>query len=70
MYLPMILSIMDKLNELNDKINDLIGNKIDNVFVGAAILGVIILVAFWGINTLNKNISHKGFFFWNKFCKI
>ena len=54
MYLPMILSIMDKLNELNDKINDLIGNKIDNVFVGAAILGVIILVAFWGINTLNK----------------
>lgn len=48
------LSIVDRLNELNEKLNDFLGNKMDNVVVGVVILGVIIIIAFFGINELNK----------------
>lgn len=54
-YYPQILSFMDKIEEWNEKLNDFTGSHMDNVIVGSAVLGVILLVAFWGINTFNKN---------------
>ena len=53
-YYPLILGIMDKLNDWNDKLNEFAAEHMDNVGVGVAILGVILLVSMWGINTLNK----------------
>lgn len=53
-FYPQILGIVDRLNELNEKINGFLGDKIDNVFVGALIFGAIIFVTFWGIRELNK----------------
>lgn len=49
-----IITIMDKLNDLNEKINQKFGGKLDNVFVGTVILGLILLITFWGIGELNK----------------
>lgn len=51
---PQILGIMDTLNDMNDKLNDWAGGHMDNVAVGTAVLGVIIVISFWGISTLNK----------------
>lgn len=53
-YHPYILGIMDKINEWNEKLNNFAGKHMDNVWVGAACMGIILLVAFWGVNTLNK----------------
>ena len=53
-FLPYILGITDTLNEWNEKLNNLIGGKTDNVWVGAGIVAVVFIVAVWGINTLNK----------------
>ncbi len=53
-YYPQIIGIVDRLNDLNEKINSFLEGKIDNVFVGTLIIGVIIAVAFWGIRELNK----------------
>lgn len=49
-----IVTIIDKLNELNDKINQMLGTKLDSVVVGTIILGLILLITFWGISELNK----------------
>ena len=49
-----IIGIVDRLNELNDKLSNLLGNKLDNVVVGTIIMGVLIAVAIFGINELNK----------------
>ena len=54
-YYPMIISITGKLNEWNDKLNQMLEGKMDNVFVGAVIFGLLIVVAFWGIGELNKH---------------
>lgn len=51
---PLILGIMDTINDLNEKLNKFAGSRMDNVWVGTACIAVIMLVAFWGINTLNK----------------
>ena len=53
-YYPMILGIGDKINDLNEKLNGFAAEHLDNVWAGVAVLAVIVLVAFWGINTLNK----------------
>lgn len=49
-----MLSVVDKLNELNEKINQALGGKLDNVFVGTVILFILVAVAFFGIRELNK----------------
>ena len=49
-----IISLKSKLNELNEKINELFGSKLDNVLVGTLVLGIILVVTFWGIGELNK----------------
>ncbi len=51
---PLILSLTDTINDWNEKINAFASSHMDNVFVGAAAVGVIFIVAAWGINTLNK----------------
>lgn len=53
-YYPYILGIMDTINDWNEKLNNFSSQHMDNVWVGAACMGVILLVAFWGVNTLNK----------------
>lgn len=54
-FYPMILGVTEKLNELNDKLNAWLGDKTDNVFVGAAIFGILVVIAFAGVNALNKD---------------
>lgn len=49
-----ILSIMDTLNEWNDKLDAFASEHLDNVWVGALAVGVIFVVAAWGIKELNK----------------
>ena len=49
-----LLGIVDKLNEWNEKLNGFASEHMDNVWVGTAVLGVLIVVAVWGIQTLNK----------------
>ena len=51
---PMVLGVMEKINEWNDKLNGFASEHLDNVWSGVAILAVIILVAFWAISALNK----------------
>ena len=51
---PYILGIVDKLNEWNTQLNEFAANHMDNVWTGVAILGGLILVAVFGINTFNK----------------
>mgnify|MGYP000001294993 FL=1 len=53
-FYPLILGIMDTLNDWNDKLNALAADKLDNVWVGTLILGILIVVAFFGVQTLNK----------------
>lgn len=51
---PMILGIIDQLNEWNEKINSFVGEHMDNVVVGTSVFFGILLVMYWGIGTLNK----------------
>ena len=53
-FYPLVLGIMDKLNDWNDKLNGFASEHMDNVWVGVLIMGGILFVAFWGINVLNK----------------
>lgn len=53
-YYPLILGIMDKIEEWNEKLNAFAGERMDNVVVGTLVLGVLILVGFYGISALNK----------------
>ena len=53
-FYPLILGIMDTLNDWNDKLNDIEADKIDNIWVGTIILGILIVVEFFGVQTLNK----------------
>lgn len=53
-YYPQIMGIVDRLNELNERINGIIGDKSDNVFIGILIFGGIIAITFWGIRVFNK----------------
>lgn len=51
---PLILGIMDTLNDWNDKLNAFSAEKLDNVWIGTALLGILIVVAFFGVQSLNK----------------
>lgn len=53
-YYPMILGIIDTLNDWNDKFNGWAAKHMDNVGFGVLMLGGILLVSFWGIGVLNK----------------
>lgn len=53
-HFSLILGITERLNELNEKLNTYLSDKTDNVFIGAAVLGIILVVTFWGISELNK----------------
>ena len=51
---PMILGIIDQLNDWNEKLNSFAEKHLNNVGVGTAIIGIIFVVAVWGIGALNK----------------
>lgn len=51
---PMILGIIDQLNDWNEKLNSLASEHMDNVVVGTVIFFGILLIMFWGIGSLNK----------------
>ena len=53
-FYPLILGIGDKINDLNEKLNGFASDHLDNVWAGVAVVGIIVLISFWGINTLNK----------------
>lgn len=53
-YYPLIIGIMDTLNEWDQKLKAFTTGKLDNVAVGTAIVGIIFVVSAWGIRTLNK----------------
>jgi len=50
----LILGIVEKINDLNEKFNGLAADHLDNVWTGVAILAVILVVSFWAIGALNK----------------
>ncbi len=51
---PMILGIVDQLNDWNEKLNSFASEHMDNVAIGTVIFFAILLVMFWGIGSLNK----------------
>lgn len=53
-YYPMVLGIIDTLNDWNEKLNRWAGSHMDSVWFGIAILAGILVVSFWGIGVLNK----------------
>ncbi len=53
-FYPLILSFMDTLNDWNEKLNGFAEKHLNNVGVGTAIIGIIFVVAVWGIGALNK----------------
>ena len=53
-YYSQILSLMDTLNEWNEKLNSFAASHMDNVWVGVAIGAGLLVLAIWGINVLNK----------------
>ncbi len=53
-YYPLILGLIDILNDWNEKLNSLVEGRLDNVLVGTIVLVAIFVISAWGINTLNK----------------
>ena len=53
-YYPLVLGIMDTLNEWNEKLNAWSAEHLDNVGVGTIVIGVIFVVGAWTISVLNK----------------
>lgn len=53
-YYPLILGIMDTLEEWNKKLNSFTGEHMDNAIVGAVVVIVLLAIGCWGINELNK----------------
>lgn len=53
-YYSQILSLMDTLNEWNEKLNSFAASHMDNVWVGTVIGGGLLVLAIWGINALNR----------------
>lgn len=51
---PMMLGIIDQLNEWNEKLNSFAAEHMDNVGIGTVVFFAILLVMFWGIGSLNK----------------
>ncbi len=53
-YYPLMLGIMDTLEEWNEKLNAFTGEHMDNALVGALIVGILLIIGCWGVNELNK----------------
>lgn len=53
-YYPLILGIMDTLEEWNKKLNSFTGEHMDNAIVGGVVVIVLLIIGCWGINELNK----------------
>ena len=53
-YYPLLLSIKDVLNDWNEKLDGIASKYMDNVGFGVVAIGVIFVVACWGISALNK----------------
>ncbi len=53
-YNLLLLNLVDKIEEWNEKLNAFASEHMDNVLIGSLIVGVLIFVAFAGINSLNK----------------
>ena len=51
----LLLDLISKINEVNEKLNEFTGKHMDNAIVGAVVVVVILVVAFAGVNTLNKH---------------
>ena len=54
LYFPQMLSIMDKLNEWNEKLNELVFTKYNNLGTGVIVMAFLILIAVFAIHALNK----------------
>ena len=50
----LFLDLISKINELNEKLNAFTSKYMDNAIVGALVVGVILVIAFAGVNSLNK----------------
>lgn len=53
-YYPIMLNIIDKLNDWNDDLNKWADEHMGNVGFGTLIFFALLGVAFYGIGTLNK----------------
>ena len=53
-YYPLMLGIIDTLNDWNDKMNKWADEHMGNVGFGTIIFFALLLVAFFGIGELNK----------------
>lgn len=53
-YYPLILGIMDTIEEWNKKLNSFTGEYMDNAIVGGIVVIVLLIIGCWGINELNK----------------
>lgn len=53
-YYPMLLGIVDQLNEWNDKLNKIADEHMGSVGVGTLLFFLLLGVAFFGIGTFNK----------------
>ena len=49
-----ILGIIDKLNDMNEKLNDFAAGHLDSPLVGTIVVIGAFIIAAWGINALNK----------------
>lgn len=49
-----ILSVTSTIDEWNEKLNNFFSTGNNNVVFGATIIVVMLVIAIWGINTLNK----------------
>ena len=53
-YYPVLLGIVDQLNDWNDKLNKFADEHMGNVGVGTLIFFALLGVAFFGVAELNK----------------
>lgn len=53
-YYPVMLNIIDKLNDWNDDLNKFADEHMENVGFGTFIFFALLGVAFYGVATLNK----------------
>jgi len=51
---PQILGIIFQLNEWDEKLKGIIGDKTSNVGMGTILFFALLLLAFWAIGALNK----------------
>ena len=54
LYYPLIVGILETIEEWNEKLNAFAGKYMDNVLSGTLIIGVLIFAGFAGISIFNK----------------